>query len=263
MRFGVAVSIGLLLFGVGAFAQSDAKQAPKAKQAGSQQQSSDASSQGQAAAQSVTPSTQDPDNLLNSPKTPIPPSAAKQQKQTQPKAQSSDDPDNLLNSPMTPPGSDKPAPEQFPFPESEEKGSYSSSKDTQGDISAPRGDSLHPGAEIGDAANDVQETKPWNPHKADKDIEVGTFYFKRSNYRAAESRYRSALKWQDNNAEAMYRLGATLQKEGRLLEAQMYYQNYLKILPRGEFAADSKKQIEKIDNTEQKKTEKASTSPSL
>lgn len=260
-RFAVAVSVGLLLVGVGASAQSDAKPAPKPKQSDSKQQSSDAT-QGKAAAQSVTPSTQNPDDLLNSPTTPIPGSAEKAQK-PQPKAHSSDDPDSLLNSPMTPPGSDKPASEQFPFPESEEKGSYSSSKDTQGDISAPRGDSLHPGADNGKAPGDVQATKPWDPHKADKDVEVGTFYFKRGNYKGAEMRFRDALVWQDNHAEAMYRLGETLQKEGRLLEAQMYYENYLKILPHGEFAADCKKEIDKINDTEQKKTEKASTSPSL
>lgn len=264
VRFVVTMSVGLLLLGIGASAQSDAKQAPKAKPDTSQQQSSESTSQGKAAAQSVTPSTEDPNNLLNAPITPIPRSVEKQQKPTQPKAQSSDDPDDLLNSPMTPPGSDKPASEQFPFPEDQETGSYSSSKDTQGDLSPPRGDSLHPGADIGNTANDVQETRPWDPHRADKDVEVGTFYLKRGNYKAAESRYRSALKWQDNHAEATYRLGETLQKEGRLLEAEMYYQNYLKILPHGEFAAESKKQIDKINNKEEKKAaEKAPTSPSL
>ena len=37
------------------------------------------------------------------------------------------------------------------------------------------------------------EFHTWNPHKAAKDIEVGNFYFKRGNYRAAEDRYREAL----------------------------------------------------------------------
>ena len=39
----------------------------------------------------------------------------------------------------------------------------------------------------------MSEFHPWNPHKAAKDIEVGDYYFKRKNYRAAEDRYREAL----------------------------------------------------------------------
>jgi len=159
---------------------------------------------------------------------------------------------------MTPPSSDKPSSEQFPFPEDQEKGNYSSSKDTQGDINPPSGDSTHPGADLNNAPDDVMETKPWDPHKADKDIEVGTFYFKQGNYKAAESRYREALTWQDNNAEAMYRLGATLEKEGRLLEARMYYEGYLKILPGGQFARDIHKQMEKMDAADNKEEKAAS-----
>ena len=88
--------------------------------------------------------------------------------------------------------------------------------------------------------------KPWNPHTADKDVEVGLFYFKRSNYRAAEARFRDALYWQDNHAEATYRLAVVLEKEGKNVEAQQYYRSYLKILPGGEFAADSKKAIGRL-----------------
>lgn len=197
--------------------------------------------------------------------TPTPPSQPAAKSKGAANSQNSNDPDDLLNSPLTPPNSDKPASEQFPFPEDEEKGSYSSSKDTQGDIRPPRGDSLHPGADIdNEPPDDVTEAKSWNPHEADKDVEVGIFYFKRENYKAAEARFRDALTWQDNHAEAMYRLGQTLQKEGRLLEAKMYYNRYLRILPEGAFAADSRKEIGKIDASEDKKAaEKAPTSPSL
>ncbi len=268
MRVAVAVLIGSLLFGVSASAQSDTKQAPKAKQSDSQQQSSQPSSGSRPSARAASPSTDDPDDLLNSPMTPLPKGQADSAKKpSQADSSSSGDPDDLLNSPLTPPSSDKPASEQFPFPESEEKGSYSSSKDTKGDITPPRGDSLHPGADITNSPDDVQETRPWNPHEADKDVEVGTFYFKRGNYKGAEARFRDALKWQDNHAEATYRLGETLQKEGRLLEARMYYEQYLKILPKGEFAEASRREIEKMDaaeDKEEKKTpKKASTSPSL
>src|SRR6266852_9910375 len=60
----------------------------------------------------------------------------------------------------------------------------SSSKDTRIDLSPPKDDQKnHPmsGAAVSDAeeaASDVQEFHPWDPHKAAKDVEVGDFYFK-------------------------------------------------------------------------------------
>jgi len=38
----------------------------------------------------------------------------------------------------------------------------------------------------------IQEVKPWNPMKALKDVEIGDFYFKRKNYRAALDRYKES-----------------------------------------------------------------------
>src|SRR5438067_11221923 len=68
----------------------------------------------------------------------------------------------------------------------------SSSKDNKIDLSPPKGDDIEH-ADSEDDSSDVMETKPWNPHKAAKDIEVGDFYAKRKNYKAAVSRYREAL----------------------------------------------------------------------
>jgi hypothetical protein len=91
----------------------------------------------------------------------------------------------------------------------------SSSKSTKIDLSPPPGEAAAPGVGTdGEAAGDVQEMKPWDPHKADKNVEVGDFYFKRGNYRAAQSRYREALYWKDNDAIAMFRLAQTQEKLG-------------------------------------------------
>ena len=46
----------------------------------------------------------------------------------------------------------------------------------------------------------ITELHSWDPHKAAKNVEVGDFYFKRKNYRAAEDRYREALRYKDNDA---------------------------------------------------------------
>jgi tetratricopeptide (TPR) repeat protein len=174
-----------------------------------------------------------------------------------------DNPDEILNAPMTPPRSDaKDDSSSEPAP-----GSYSTSKNRP-DISPPADDSKHPGGEIEivpSVADDVTETKPWNPHEADKDVEVGLYYFKRGNLRAAEARFRDALYWQDNHAEALFRLAAVLEKEGHNAAARENYENYLKILPKGEFSADSRKALERLssatEGNNKKTVKKSTTSP--
>jgi len=128
----------------------------------------------------------------------------------------------------------------------------SSSKDSQIDLSPPPDDSdAHPKSSLTDAAGssangDVGEFHPWDPHKAAKNIEVGDFYFKKKNYLGAESRYREALYYKDNDAVATYRLAVCLEKMDQLSEAQKEYENYLKILPYGPQAADAKKAIDRL-----------------
>lgn len=160
----------------------------------------------------------------------------------------------------------RPASEKFPFPgdaptappRSDPRGpNDSSSKDRNVDISPPSDDYKHDGSDLigPDPAPGVTEMKPWNPHKADKDVEVGMFYFKQKNYPAAESRFREALYWQDNHAQATYRLANVLEKQGKLPEAKFFYQQYLKILPDGELAKDSKKALARIGGEDSKKAE--------
>lgn len=131
----------------------------------------------------------------------------------------------------------------------------SSSKDTQIDLSPPENDAkAHPkSAEaIGDAEaatrspGDVAEFHPWDPHKAAKDVEVGDYYFRRKNYRAAEDRYREALYYKDDDAIATYRLAVCLEKMERPNDALAEYESYLRILPYGPQAGESKKAIEKL-----------------
>jgi len=128
----------------------------------------------------------------------------------------------------------------------------SSSKDTRIDLSPPANDQKnHPmsGAAVSDAedaASDVQELHPWDPHKAAKDIEVGDFYFKKKNYRAALERYKEALVYKPNDALAEFHLAQCFDKTGNSSEAITHYQEYLKILPHGPFAADAEKALEKL-----------------
>jgi len=132
----------------------------------------------------------------------------------------------------------------------------SSSHDTRIDISPPKDDAKnHPASK--DAVEDlvpeqgievagVQEFHPWNPMKALKDIEVGDFYFKRKNYKAALERYKEALYYKDNDAMASFRLAACQDKLGDKAEARKYYELYLKILPDGPFAKDARMSLDRL-----------------
>lgn len=131
----------------------------------------------------------------------------------------------------------------------------SSSKDTQVDLSPPADDAkAHPqsSAALADAeaaslgSGGITEFHTWDPHKAAKSVEVGDFYFRRKNYRAAEDRYREALRYKDNDAVATIRLAECLEKLGISDDALAEYQSYLKILPHGPQASEAQKAIDRL-----------------
>ncbi len=129
----------------------------------------------------------------------------------------------------------------------------SSSKDTRIDLSPPPDDEKkHPdsAASVVDAEDTggVQDFKAWDPHKAAKDIEIGDFYFKKKNYRAALDRYKEALTYKPNDAIANFRLGECEEKTGSPQEAVTYYEAYLKILPHGPLAPDAQKALDRLKN---------------
>src|SRR5579863_1396883 len=130
----------------------------------------------------------------------------------------------------------------------------SSSRDTQIDTSEPENDErAHPRSADAVAAEaaaaggaSVGEFHPWDPHKAAKSVEVGDYYFKRRNYKAAEDRYREALYYKENDAEATFHLALCLQKMERPREALAQYESYLKILPYGPHGNEAQKAIEHL-----------------
>src|SRR5882757_4307538 len=119
----------------------------------------------------------------------------------------------------------------------------SSSRDTIIDLTPPPNDAAkHPESSSADtdtepdADSAVMEVKKWDPHRAEKDVEVGDYYFSRKNYSAAISRYREALEYKPNDAVATFRLAETLEKTGESQEALKMYEDYLRILKHGPFA---------------------------
>jgi tetratricopeptide (TPR) repeat protein len=127
----------------------------------------------------------------------------------------------------------------------------SSSKQTAIDVSPPANDAKsHPEADLGDS--DASEFTPYNPMRALKCIEVGDWYFKQENYKAAISRYREALDWKPRDAEATYKLAQVLNKTGDVNGARENYEAYLKILPNGPYAKKAREALDKLkDKTAQ------------
>ena len=132
----------------------------------------------------------------------------------------------------------------------------SSSHDTRIDISPPKNDAKnHPGSKAAIEDLDIPENievsgvpefHPWNPMKALKNIEVGDFYFKRKNYKAALERYKEALYYKDGDALASFRLAVCQEKLGDKADARKYYEQYLKILPEGPFAKDAHASLDRL-----------------
>ncbi len=53
-----------------------------------------------------------------------------------------------------------------------------------------------------------------NPEEAKKNVEVGDFYFKKKNFKAAESRYRTAIKYNTKWPEAYEKLIDLFERKG-------------------------------------------------
>ena len=123
----------------------------------------------------------------------------------------------------------------------------SSSKDTKVDLSPPVGDAAdHPDSSPDPSAGPA-EFHAWDPHRAMKNVEVGDYYFKRENYRAAASRYQEALQWKPRDAEATYKLAEAYEKMGDAIDARHNFEQYLSILPKGPRAEEAHKALARLE----------------
>jgi tetratricopeptide (TPR) repeat protein len=114
----------------------------------------------------------------------------------------------------------------------------SSSKDSQIDLNlGPRG----PGPAV------VDNEPRWDPHRASKDIEVGNYYLRQKNYRAALERFHDALLYKPNDAEATYGLAVTQEKMDLFGQAYKSYNKYLEILPHGPMAKESEEGMKRME----------------
>ena len=96
---------------------------------------------------------------------------------------------------------------------------------------------------------DIAATKQeytFNPVRSKRDVQVGDFYLKKGDFKAAVARYREATLWNEGNAEAWLRLGEAEEKRGAPKAAKAAYQKYLDLAPEAKPAAEVKKRLEKL-----------------
>jgi tetratricopeptide (TPR) repeat protein len=162
------------------------------------------------------------------------------------------------------PGQSQLPPRYDGAPERSKEAGESSSRGTLIDISPPKDDlKTHPDSGFpeldadGNPTDGVKEMRPWNPHLAMKNMEVGDFYFKRKNYRAALDRYTEALAYKPNDALANFKMALCFDKLKNSGDAADHYEEYLKILPLGEFSAEAKKSLERLKSEQGPESDQA------
>jgi tetratricopeptide (TPR) repeat protein len=95
-------------------------------------------------------------------------------------------------------------------------------------------------------AADPARSTPSDEEIAAKDIDVGYYYLKDKNYRAAESRLKEALELKPDSSVALVGLAQAQQKLGDRDAARTNYEAYLKLNPDGSEAENVKKAIAQL-----------------
>jgi Flp pilus assembly protein TadD len=95
-------------------------------------------------------------------------------------------------------------------------------------------------------ASAIPQQYSFNPVRSKRDVEVGIFYFKKGDWKAAAARFREATLWNEGNAEAWLRWGEAEEKRGSAKAAKSAYQKYIELAPDGKTSAEVKKRLEKL-----------------
>lgn len=146
-------------------------------------------------------------------------------------------------------------PPSSPMDEDGPQQGESSSKDSQIDLNAGPRPSI--------AASKPADEARYDPHRAAKDLEVGNYYLKQKNYRAALERFHDALLYKPDDAEATYGLAVTQEKMDLFEQAYNSYSKYLEILPHGPMAKESEEAIKRVQQHLSAETIKSSDTKML
>ncbi len=96
-----------------------------------------------------------------------------------------------------------------------------------------------------DKAKTPAEEYAFNPVKSKKAVEIGDFYFRKGDFKAAAARYLEATKWNDGNAVAWLKLGDAEDRMNDAKSAIAAWKKCLELAPNGKSAPEVKKKLEK------------------
>jgi tetratricopeptide (TPR) repeat protein len=94
--------------------------------------------------------------------------------------------------------------------------------------------------------DEIQAPKEYtfNPLQAQKDVQIGNYYFKKGSFKAAARRFEEASRWNPSFAEAYLRWGETEEKLHDPEAARKAYEKYLQAAPEAKNAAAIRKKID-------------------
>jgi len=90
----------------------------------------------------------------------------------------------------------------------------------------------------------IEKEYAFNPIQAQAELKVGNFYFKKGSYGAAAGRFREAVKWDQNFAEAYLRLGEACEKLKDEACFRKAYDKFLSLAPKDREAARVRKLLD-------------------
>ncbi len=89
-------------------------------------------------------------------------------------------------------------------------------------------------------------TYAFNPIQAKKDLQIGDFYAKKGNDRAAAGRYLEATRWNPQYAEAYWKLAGARDQLGQNPQALDAYRAYLTLEPKGKQAKQAQTRVAQL-----------------
>lgn len=104
-----------------------------------------------------------------------------------------------------------------------------------------------PKANTDNATVNAPDQPKWDPLRAEKDLEVGQYYMKKSDYDAAIDRFNDAIESKPGYAAPFRFLGEAQEKKGQKKKAVKSYRRYLDLAPRADDADKVRKKIEKLE----------------
>lgn len=94
-----------------------------------------------------------------------------------------------------------------------------------------------------------RQTYAFNPVQATKELKVGNYYFKKGSYAAAATRYLEATRWDDNFADAFWRLGMSHERLQNPREAIDAYTRYLALDPAGKKSREARRRLKRMEQS--------------